>query len=434
MAQEAPARPARRQRLTGRLREITGGPTRHNLAGAVAIQGALLVSGVLSARMLGPTNRGYLALLTTFASTLVQLGAVGISLSATYHLASRRIHGHQILPLLRRPAAAQLAGLTAAYTLIAVSYTLIADAPILAAALVGILQIPASLLADYGIALALGARRHALASALRAVAPVALAVLVTLLFVADAGTLLAVECAVVASALLGGALAFARGAKAAGVLRADSSLLDEMEFAEARRELLSFGRRGYVGYLSPTDSFRLDQLAVGLLLSPAALGIYVVGAAFTNFPRLVALNVGLSSTAEIASIEPGEAQRSAIRRAVRRTALLLTAISIGLAAVIPLLIPLLFGSEFSDAVAVGEVLIVAAWFMCMKRVSVDLLRGAGELTQGTRAEAINLIVFLALGIPAGLVAGEVAVAAGLAVAGFCGFAYLVTQMRRLGLV
>lgn len=410
------------------------GPLKHNFAGAIVLQIALLVSGVLSARLLGPTNRGYLALLGTFASTIGQLGAVGISLSATYHLASKKVHGHEILGLLRRPAATQLVGLTALYALVVAGYTYLADAPIQTAALISVAQIPALLAADYGIALALGARNHALASWMRAVAPILYAVFVTLLFLADIDSLTALEIAVVVSGSIAGAVIIFKGVRASRNVTADESMVASLGKPAARRELLDFGWRGYFGYLAPTESFRLDQLLVGLMLSPTALGIYVVGAAFSNFPRIVALNIGLSSTAEVAhQTEPAERRRIA-RHTLALTAGLLTAVSIATAPLLLFMIPWLFGNDFEGAVAVGEVLLVAAWFMCMKRVAVDLLRGAGELRAGTRAEAINLVLFFALSIPLGLSQGEVAVAASLAAAGACGCGYLFIKMRQMAFI
>ena len=40
------------------------------------------------------------------------------------------------------------------------------------------------------------------------------------------------------------------------------------------------------------ETFRLDQAVVGLFLTPAALGLYVVGLAFANLPRFIAQSVG----------------------------------------------------------------------------------------------------------------------------------------------
>lgn len=49
-------------------------------------QGALIISGVLAARILGVEDRGYLALLAAFPLVLSQLGGLGVPQAVTYQL------------------------------------------------------------------------------------------------------------------------------------------------------------------------------------------------------------------------------------------------------------------------------------------------------------------------------------------------------------
>jgi hypothetical protein len=91
---------------------IWRGPISRNLGGAVGTQLCLLVSGTVAARLLGPQHRGYLAILTLWPSAIGQIGAVGMSLAATYFLASNQIGGPELIALLRRPALIQIALLT----------------------------------------------------------------------------------------------------------------------------------------------------------------------------------------------------------------------------------------------------------------------------------------------------------------------------------
>jgi O-antigen/teichoic acid export membrane protein len=397
----------------------------------MVVQLALLASGTLSARMLGPTNRGYLAILATCASTVGQVGAVGISLAATYYLAAGRISGKEIVALLRSSAAIQLVTLTTIYAAIVFGYALVSGAPILFAACVSLLQLPAALALDYGIALALGGRSHGVASGARAVPPMLYAMGLTYLFVRGGGTLNSVMVVLMTSAVLGGTLALALGLRIAFSMRPRESLLATVGRKAARREVLAFGRRGYIGYLSPTDSFRLDQLLLGFLAAPHVLGVYAVGAAFTNFTRIVAVNVGMSATSEVARHADADAQRAIVRHTLALAAGLITAITICVGLGVVVGIPLLFGKVYQSAVPVAEWLLVATWFLSMKRISVDLIRGAGELRIGTGAEIINLVVFLTFCGPAAVAFGGAGVAACLAGSAACGSAYLVQKMHRL---
>ena len=164
------------------------------------------------------------------------------------------------------------------------------------------------------------------------------------------------------------------------------------------------------------------------------LGVYAVGAAFTNFTRVVAINVGMSGTSEVARHSDAAARRATVRHTLALTAGLITAITLGVGLFAIVAIPVLFGQVYDSAVPVAECLLVAAWFLSMKRVSVDLMRGAGEPGIGTRAEIINLGVFLAVCAPAAFTFGGVGVAACLAGSAVCGSAYLVRQMHRLGFI
>ena len=60
------------------LRSRSGQAILGSLCSAVAIQGLVLVTGVLAARVLGPIDRGHLALIWTVALVLAQFGTLGL--------------------------------------------------------------------------------------------------------------------------------------------------------------------------------------------------------------------------------------------------------------------------------------------------------------------------------------------------------------------
>lgn len=419
----------RRNRLIALLQR---GPALKNVGAAVAAQGALIVSGPLSARMLGPANRGYLAIISTFASTIGQIGGLGISIAATYYLASRRLGGRDIVRLLRGSALAQVSVLSLIYAIAIFSYVAIKDAPIVRPVCISLLQLPAVIALDYGIAFALGARQHGVASILRALPPALFALEVLVIYLDGGRSLDAVVIALSASSMISGALALFLGLRAAYSVHPDESLLSRVGFTEARRQVLRFGRRGYVGLLSPTDTLRIDQLLIGFLLAPRVVGIYAVGAALTTFTRIIGVNIGMSATTEVAHRTELADQRLVVEYTLRQAAAIIGAVTIVVGLALIVLIPLLFGDTYRSAVPIAEFLLVATGLLAMKRVAVDLMRGAGEPSLGTRAEVINVALFLILGTPAALILGSVAVAACLACATGAGFFYLARQMHRHG--
>jgi antigen flippase len=416
------------------LTALWRGPISRNLGGAIGVQLCVLVSGTLSARLLGPEGRGYIAILTAWPSAIGQLGAVGMSLAATYFLSAGRISGNGVIALLRRPAVIQITVLTLINAAIILGYTFISGAPILLAACLSLVQLPAVLCADYGIAFLLGARRHGTMGVTRMLSPGVLAAGMVVLYLLHKRSITITAALIAGAAVFAGAVTLAVGIRAVRPIQSRRSLVVDLGVAKARKELLAFGRKGYVGYLSPVDSFRIDQLVVGFLISPRALGIYVVGAAFTNFARMVAVNIGLSSTPEVAAHATALERHRAVQRTLILACGVLTLVTIGLGLFVIVAIPVLFGNAYRSSILVAEILFVSGWLLCMKRIAVDAMRGAGEARIGTRAEIVNLTLFLIACGPLGLLLGGPGVALALVFASAGGSLVLLRKLRELGVI
>lgn len=424
---ERAARPWR-----ARVSSLRNGPTLGNLVAAFSLQAALLVSGTLSARALGPESRGFLALLTAFTSTICQIGAVGISLSLTYFLASGQVSGPEIVARLRRPITQQFALILATNIVVASAYVVLSGASIEVAAAISLVAVPASLAMDYAIAIALGARDHRLANRFRPLPSIAYAVGLAVLYATNSATLTSVIATITGTAALISSACLVIALRRIGVDRAD--ILRPTDAAELNRAptqstILKFGRSGYLGYLAPVDTFRLDQYIVGLLLSPRALGFYVVGGAFTNLSRVVAQYVGLSSTPEVASAGTEFQRRAVAARTLKLSAAAITIINICVAVGVTVAIPLLFGDEYRGSVEIAQLLSCAAWFSAMKRVAVDVMRGFGETRIGTTSEIINVSLFLPLGAGLGLWYGGAGVATALLISSGTAASFLALRLR-----
>ena len=66
-------------------------------------------------------------------------------------------------------------------------------------------------------------------------------------------------------------------------------------------------------------------------------------------------------------------------------------VTLVLIAVVPSLLLLFFGEEFTPAVAATRVLLVAALFASLRRILIDGARGLGKPVWGTIAECVTLI-------------------------------------------
>src|SRR3954454_7458705 len=70
---------------TGRFRELG-----ESLGASVGVQIALFGSGIITARSLGPTGRGDLAVLLVLPSVALQLATLGLPSAVTYYVARNK--------------------------------------------------------------------------------------------------------------------------------------------------------------------------------------------------------------------------------------------------------------------------------------------------------------------------------------------------------
>jgi O-antigen/teichoic acid export membrane protein len=248
---------------------------------SVASRGLLLVSGlvagVVTARGLGTSGRGLLALATTIPTVLVVLAGLGAPLAASYLLA----RGEERLRVLSR-AGSLLALYGSAGTAAAVLAVMASGWDQVWFAGLGrgllvlaCLLVPPSLLAATLIGLLRGSGRLRTASAVE-LAQGALSAVATVLAVtvAHGGP------AAVVVAQLGGVLA---GVVLAGVaLRADGLSLTPRASRTVLGRMLGFGLRADLGNAMHVSGFRLDTFLVNGYTGSAALGVYAVATRFAE--------------------------------------------------------------------------------------------------------------------------------------------------------
>lgn len=378
-------RPAARLGWVRRQRATVG-----SLFGGCAIQASLVVSGVLAARLLGPQDRGFLALMLLIPVILWQLGALGMPVAATYFIARRRESAGAIARRLTRPAMLQALCLVPVHA--GVLWLAFAHDPhrVQLAAATTLASIPAALAQQYGLAVLQGQQRFLAFNVLRAT-PVALyAAFLVALFVAGTDRLLEVALAWVTGSLLAGTASLVVAA------RGLPAVAPEGEDVPSRTAMAGFGLRSLLGYASPVESFRLDQAVVALFLTPVALGLYVVGLAFTNLPRFLAQSVGAVAYPRVAA----EADSNAARSAMWRFSLAGTALAAVVVVAVELaagwLVPFFFGHAFVRAVPLARLLMISALLYSARRVLTEAARGRGFIGLGSLGEAVSLVLLLPL--------------------------------------
>jgi O-antigen/teichoic acid export membrane protein/O-antigen ligase len=347
----------------------------------------LLVSGVLVARSLGPQDRGYLALLVVVSGVCILIGTMGLPLAATYYIARDRSHARLIASSLLRFAVFQVAATLALQVAVLAALVLHEPGRVKAAALISLGMVPGVLAFSYGIAILQGQQRFKVFNALRILPTAVYVVAVLVIFLLDAADLVSVMTIWAAANCVCGFLALGVAVLGLPKGRAEGS-------PPSHSDMRRFGLKSLFGSISPIDALRLDQAVVGLLLTPVALGLYVVAQALTNLPRIVGYSIGLVAYPQVASHQDPRAARRALWRYFFIGVALSAVVVAVLAIAAGQLVSLFYGSEFSEAATIARILLVGTLFMAARRVLTDGVNGLGHPGLGTLAEVVSWVLLV----------------------------------------
>ena len=373
--------------LRRRLGRTIASPVRRATLGTVLTglvgQVVLAVSGVIAVRMLGPEDRGYLALLVLVPLIVAKLGGLGIPLALTYHVARDRSATAGIWAKLW-PLVLFQCGLLAGLHAIML-WALLENDPsyVLSASLVTLVLVPAALAQDYGLATLQGKGRFLAFNVLRQAPAVVYAAALVVLLLLDLDSLGEVAVAWSGANALLGALTLTVA------LRHLGEVLPER--APRIRGMVAFGAKGLLGSNSPIEYYRLDQAVVGLFLTPVALGLYVAALAFTNLPRFISTSVGMVAYPHVASVKDPAVAKRKLWRFFTITVAACLAVVVALELTAGVLVPFFFGEAFRDSIDLVRILLVSALLIAARRILADGARGLGLPTLGTVAEVVSLL-------------------------------------------
>ena len=160
------------------------------------------------------------------------------------------------------------------------------------------------------------------------------------------------------------------------------------------RNLFSYGIRNHLGSISNMLNQRMDQMLMAVVLTPAELGWYVVAVSSSGFVKLVSKALSVFTFPKIANAQKKNDNRRVIvlysRLNITGT-LLLGGI---LMLVIPFVIPLIYTSAFAPSIIPAEILIVATIFLSIGQNWAAAFQGDGKPIMLAKAEGISLLVTL----------------------------------------
>jgi O-antigen/teichoic acid export membrane protein len=363
------------------------------LAGVVG-QAFLVISGILVARILGPEKRGYLALLVLFPVILSQLGSLGLPQAATYFIAMNRDDVRIIYSRLKVPILVQVLVLVIIHLVIVSLYVRHGSQEVLLAGYLSLAVIPGMLTQQYGLAILQGCQMYRPFNVMRLMPAIMYAILILSIFLARVASLSSITfvwvCSYIIAGLFAAYFATYRGLKLAGNR--------DKERSYSLPKMLKFGLKGLLGTVSPMQNFRIDQLVAGLFLSPAALGLYVVGQAFTNLVRFIAQSASMVEYPAVVANGSNKTAKQLIRRFFVGVSILNGVVVLALIALMPILVTFLFGKAFSGSIPIARLLLLGAYFESLRRILVEGMRGMGKPEVSTWAE-FSMYPFFAILAP-----------------------------------
>jgi O-antigen/teichoic acid export membrane protein len=339
------------------------------------------VSGVILARLLGPHDRGILALVLLVPATVVTFIKLGITQANVYFI---NREGHTAEQVASNSAVlALVGGLTAAAVVWIAKGGLLAtvlrDVPAWALGL-ALARVPLMLLDDYlyGVLQAAGQfgvynTRLLVSEALR------LALVAAALIVFHLGLFAAVVIHTVVNVFNVGWLVVTMRRTIPFRLRIDRQLL---------RGQLAFGAKSYVQTLTAHMLLRADVYLVSYFLGPAQTAFYSLCLRFTEMVLEIPQAVGLVLYPRLASLPDHEVHRLTAQ-ACRRTVLITGLCSLALVVLGPSVIVLWYGAAYAPA---AEPLLWAAIGALAMSIFVILTR---DFTSRNR-QTVNI----AAGVPA----------------------------------
>lgn len=330
--------------------------------------GLLTTVAILTARALGPANRGVLVLLLTLALFSMLIGSLGVNVAARLHL---------VAPIDPVPSG-HYAGLVLALLLGQMSVCLALSSSLLPLAHVH-LRLPERLLFGLLGAVTLGV--YLLNDAMNAYGWVASAAavdatgsLAQLALVGAALTAWAPRLTPILVGLIAGSAVQMLAALV--VLRRHRVDIRPRFSPRSWRRLIRSGLPGMAAGLGEVFTFRVDRYLLALFSTPAAVGIYSVASTAPEILRLPSLAL---STPVFHRLASGSAEVRDFRR-IRLLCLVGTVAMAGVTAVAaPLLIRVAFGSEYADAVTPLRILLLGELGIAMYHIDGSALGGLGRM-------------------------------------------------------
>ena len=347
---------------------------------SLAIQFCGLITGILTARLLGPTARGELATVMLWPMILSNLGMLGCNWALAREVAANPLNeADWICAGITVGFAAACVCLVAGYWLI--PYLLPLDRRYLGSLVrVCLLSIPLGILNQTLLAIEQGHMRWRRFNVVRASFFVFYVILIGLIAASKKPQLQWFVWAYLASHAFTVTLRLAiqREFFNSGKVRVGECI-----------QLLQRGVPYFWATASNLLTLQLDKIIVVSLMNAGAAGIYAVAVTFSSAQSSLSEALGITSFAFLSSEKNIGRQGEILTETFRQATLTSACLGLLLSGIVPLLIGPLFGREFAQAARPAVILTAAAALTTPAGVLIQGLRGAGRPYPGLASQLLG---------------------------------------------
>jgi O-antigen/teichoic acid export membrane protein len=153
------------------------------------------------------------------------------------------------------------------------------------------------------------------------------------------------------------------------------------------KEGVAFGSKVWLGTLAQTANSRLDQLLMIALVSPRELGLYSVAVTIAAASGVLSNPIASMALPKVAGAEKGFAAQ-----ATRLGVLIAVGTALVVGAAVPFLMPLVFTSEFNEAVPMTLLLLVGGVFATGTAILRPVLAAVDRPGVGSVSEISSLLI------------------------------------------
>jgi len=347
------------------------------------VLGLGILTGILSARMLGPVGRGEYVAAVAWPAGIMTVVSLGINQAVAYHV------GRKSFSLSEMTTASLLIGVVQSVVTILIGLALLPRVLVNYSSTVHYLgffflfMTPAWIFGIYASNLFQGSQDLYRFNLIRVLPPIVYFAGLFGLYLSHRGTL----SGVIYSQVSGYVLSLVFGATLVWTRLRPSWAWN----AATVPSLVSFGWRTQATSLTNYFNQRIDQLILSLFVPPQQLGFYAVAVTLSMAVTVFPYAAGIVTFSRGSSQQPKDAT-STISRSFRASLLWLLAMCTALYFLAPILMHLVFGAAFNGSIVACRILLPGALMIGMNQVLYNGASALGRPGLPSCAEGVSVAV------------------------------------------